>query len=485
MPGLLARARTWWEAPGGLREVFVMAVPLVISTVSWTIMVFMDRMFLLWYSRDAVAASMPAGALSFAVICFPLGVAAYANTFVSQYHGAGRPGRIGVAVWQAIFLGIASVPLALAVIPFAEILFRAAEHPENLIPLESTYFRILSYGSGGIVISAALSAFFSGQGKVRVVATVDSLSALVDLILDYLWIFGVAGFPEWGLAGAAWSTVVGQWLKCGIYLALFLAPRYRQTYQTITGCRWDRALFRGMVAYGTPNGVQYLFEVGAFTLFMLLVGRLGEADLAATTLAFNVNGLAFMPVFGIGLAASTLVGQNLGRNRPDIASRATWSAFVWAAGLMLIVGGAYVLCPHLLLAAHGAAGNKAEFEPLRDQIVVLLRFVAFYCLFDAMNMVFSSAIKGAGDTRFVLITTLVTSPLPVAFTWLGLARWEMGLLWCWIVITAWVVLLGVVFLYRFLQGKWRSMRVIEASDEDDQGEPAGIELMAVPALADG
>ena len=92
---------------------------------------------------------------------------------------------------------------------------------------------------------------------------------------------------------------------------------------------------------------------------------------------------------------------------------------------------------------------------------MLLRFVAAYCLFDALNVVFVGAIRGAGDMRFILLTTLVMSPPPLLAAWWGMARQGWGLLWCWIVITVWVCALGLIYLARFLQGRWRQMRVIE------------------------
>jgi multidrug resistance protein, MATE family len=129
----------------------------------------------------------------------------------------------------------------------------------------------------------------------------------------------------------------------------------------------------------------------------------------------------------------------------------------------------YVASPDVLLVAHGAKADPAEFEALRSWTVVLLRFVAFYCLFDSMVVVFSSAIKGAGDTRFVLITTLCMSPLPVLATLLGIEVFGLGLYWSWTAITSWLCALGIIYIIRFRQGRWRTMRVIEhAADEPDR-----------------
>lgn len=462
---MLKQVESWWRRPAGLREVLSLAMPLVVSTLSWTLMIFTDRVFLVRYSQNAVAAALPAGMMAFVVICFPLGIATYVNTFVAQYQGAKRPERIGPVVWQALYIGFASIPLAIATIPFAPALFQAAGHAPEIAALEIDYYKAICWGEGSVVVSAALSAFFTGRGDVRTVMIVDSFAALLNVVLDYAWIFGHWGFPEMGAAGAAWATTVATLIRAAIYLKLWFRPEYRRQFQTAAGCRFDRRLFGRLVWFGFPNGVQYLFEVGAFSVYLLLVGQLGAQELAASNLAFNVNSLAFMPVYGIGIATGTLVGQHLGENRADLAARGTWSAFAVAAGLMALIGSLYVLAPEWLLAAYESEVAGESFANLRELTIVLLRFVAFYCLFDAMNVIFSAAIKGAGDTRFVLVTTLAASALPVAMTWFGMKVMGYGLLWAWVSVTAWVCLLGVVFGLRFVQGRWRTMRVIEQPDE--------------------
>ncbi|MBI2823640.1 MAG: MATE family efflux transporter [Planctomycetia bacterium] len=482
---MLGRLTRFWRGPAGMREVLVLSLPLVVSTLSWTVMNFADRVFLIWYSDEAVAAALPAGVLSFVIICFPLGVATYVNAFVAQYYGAQRYGRIGLVVWQGVWIGLISVPAAVATNLLAPAIFAGSGHSPEIAVQEVIYYQALSWGAGAMVIAAALSSFFTGRGNMRTVMIVDSACSMVDIVLDYAWIFGALGFPAWGIAGAAWSTVLGQWLKVIVYLALWLSPRYREKYQTLAGCRFDPALFKRLLHFGSPNGVQFLSEVGAFSLFLLVVGKLGTFDLAATSLAFNVNSLAFMPVYGIGIATTTLVGQKLGQNHPRLAARGTWNAFLLAAGYMAAVCVLYVGVPDALLWLYGLNVDPADFGALRDLTIVLLRFVAFYCLFDAMLTIFASAIKGAGDTRFVLITTLVTSPLPVLATVVGIDYLGMGLFWSWVAITTWITVLGLIYLARFQQGKWRSMRVIEKAptDEDDIAPDLDEPLDEVPAFS--
>ncbi|NUQ64502.1 MAG: MATE family efflux transporter [Pirellulales bacterium] len=457
-----------------------LALPLIVSTMSWTVMNFIDRMFLLWHSRESMAASLPAGMLHFTMICLPLGLASYANTFVAQYHGAGRPDRIGLAVWQGVWIGLVTTPLFLAAIPLAPALFLASGHTGSLLQQEVTYFQVLTFGAGAGVLCGALSSFFTGRGVTWVVMLVDSSGAAMNVLLDYAWIFGHWGLPAMGIEGAAWATVVSQWFRVFLYLVLIHTRSNRQTFRVAAGRRIDWPLLRRLVRFGGPNGLQLLVEVAAFTIFLLLVGRLGEGAMAATTLAFNINSVAFVPMLGLGLAVTTMVGQQLGSGRADLASRATWTS-AWIAGVYTgVIGIFYVLTPDLLMIGHAAGTSPEQFIELRDITVVLLRFVAAYCLFDAMTIVFASAIKGAGDTRFILWNTIVVSPGPVLVTWAGVRWFGLGLVWCWIVVTAWICVLGVIYLGRFLQGRWREMRVIEPDFVDGL-----LREPALPQFAEG
>lgn len=456
----------WWGRPGGGREVWTLAWPLVVSTSSWTVMDFLDRIFLIWYSPTAMAAAFPAVVLSFTVECFFLGVAMYVNAFVAQYYGAGRHHRIGLAVWQGIWLSLLAMPLMLATIPLAPAVFDFIGHEPAIRAQEVAYYQIHCVGAPGMVMAAAMSSFFTGRGRVRVVAIVDTIGAVVNVMIDYVLIFGYYGFPEMGIEGAAWGTVIGLWLRSAMYLTLILLKKNRHEFHTLSGCRFDRELFGRMLYYGYPAGVQMFVEVATFSSFLMLVGGLGPHELIATNLAFTINSLAFIPMMGMSMAVTTLVGQRLGQNEPELAARGTWTAYEMATLYMGAISLLYLLAPHMFLMPHQAGMDPGEFGALRDLTTVLLRFVAAYCLFDTMILVFVGALKGAGDTRFILFASLFMAPVPVLFTWLGTRVFGQGLLFSWVTITCWVCGLGTIYLIRFLQGKWRSMRVIEHAPPD-------------------
>jgi MATE family multidrug resistance protein len=450
----------WWHRPAGGRVVVHLALPLVLSTASWTLMHFVDRVLLTWYSTEAIAAVMPSGLLHFTLVCLPMGMTSYVNTFVAQYHGAGRPDRIGAITWQGIWIGLVTVPLFLLLIPISPWMFSLFGHAPSMARLESDYFEALAYGGGATVIAAAQAAFFTGLGRTRVVMVADMVVAVVNMVLDYILIFGIGFIPEYGVSGAGWATAIAQISKVVLLAIVMSWKEFRIPYNLVSQFHVERSMLRRLVWFGGPSGIQMMGELMAFTAFTFLVGQLGEAELAATTIAFSVNSIAFVPMFGLGIAVSTMVGQQIGAGHPDLAARATWTS-IWLGcvytGFMALL---YLAVPDLFLLAH-AAGGTSDFEQLRAICRVLLRFVAAYCVLDMMQIVFSSAIKGAGDTRFVLLTTILVSPVPVIVGWFGLHRWGWGLGMFWGVITAWISLMALIYFVRFHLGAWRKMTVLE------------------------
>lgn len=454
---------SWWLRPAGGKEVLRVALPMVVSSLSWTVMTFVDRMFLNWKSEEAMSAAFTASNLWFWVFCFPLGVCTYTNTFVSQYFGDRQQLKIGPATWQGIWFALLSSPLILAAIPLAPTIFHTAGHSPNLVDLEIRYFQILCLGGPAMLIAQSASAFYAGQGRTIVMMWVDTIFATLNLILDYFWIFGIAGFPEWGIDGAAWATVVSLWLKAFVYLALLLQREHRINFATFTGMRFNRDIFGRLIYFGVPGGLQMLIDVSGFMAFIILVPRLGDLEAAANSMAFSISSLAFMPVWGLGLATGVLVGQHLGEDRDDYAARATWTTLSMALIYMLFISSLYALAPDLFLFGF-FTGSEQEIEShsqVRDLAAKLLLFVAAYNVFDAIAIVFVNAIKGAGDTMFVLGVSVVMACILATACWVGIRFTDMGILGYWSIIAGWIALFGTIFFLRFMQGKWRSMRVIE------------------------
>ena len=457
-----------WGADGGYREFLVLAFPLILSTASWSVQHFVDRVFLTWYSTAALAASYPAGMTSFVFLSFFIGIAQYVNTFVAQYEGARRPQRVGPAVWQGFYLALVSGLCGLGLAAGAEPLFDLIGHDPAVREEEVVYFRVLCYGIGPVVLSTAASCFFSGRGQTLIVLWVNVAATSVNILLDYLFIFGKWGLPEGGIQGAAWATNLASAFGALLFLGLFFKGAYRRQFATLSGWPFKGVLFARLLRFGGPAGLSFMLDILAFSLFVLIAGRLGTIELAATNLASNINSLAFMPLIGSGIAVSTMVGQRLGRNQPDRAAYCTWSGLHLALSYTLVMAAAYLFVPDLFLAPFSARSQGADFEAAYDIAVLLLRVVAVYCVFDSMSMTFTAALKGAGDTRFILwVSVLMSWIIMVLPAFVAQVYFDASVYTIWIFLCAYTVAASVVFYWRFKGGQWRSMRVIEETAIED------------------
>ncbi|MBU2547881.1 MAG: MATE family efflux transporter [Proteobacteria bacterium] len=452
-----------WSGQGGYREVLIIAIPLILSTGALSVQYFVDRMFLSWYSPQAIAAAMPAGILNFSIMSFFIGTATYASAFVAQYFGAGRYHRIGPVLWQGLYIALIGGTLMALLHPLAPRIFGLIGHDPLVQGHEIDYFSILCLGGFPVIASAAMAGFFSGRGRPWPVMAINFIITIINIILTYLMVFGHGGFPEMGIAGAGIATVTANTIGFMAYAAILSHPAFRREFRTLAGWRPDRELFARFLRFGLPSGVHFFLDMAGFTAFILLVGRLGTDSLAATNIAFNINTLAFMPMIGFGIAVSVLVGQYLGGDRPDLASRSVYSGlhmtFLYMTGIAL----AYVVVPELFVRPFTPRTDPESFAPIFALTVVLLRFVAVYSVFDTLNIIFSSAIRGAGDTRFVMFVIMFTSVFGLIIpTYLAIVVFQSGLMTPWLIVSAYVIVLGFVFYARFRTGEWKTMRVIES-----------------------
>jgi MATE family multidrug resistance protein len=451
-----------WPGPGGGREVALLAYPLILGHLSFTVQTFVDRIFLTWYSAEAVAGAVTGLLAVWSVMALFTGTGEYLTTFVAQYLGARRLERIGPAMWQGFYFSAGAGLLVAALAPLAGPAFDLAGHAPALRRYEVEYARTLLLGAFPVILMATLSTFFAGRGQTQAVLRVNVIATAANVVLDYLLIFGRAGFPEMGVTGAALATILSQAAGSLVYVALILRPEYRRSYGTLAGWRPEPGLVLRLVRFGMPTGLQYSLEVGAFAVFMVIVGRIGTLELAASGIAFNLNMIVFMPMVGLAIAVSSLVGRYLGADRPEVAERAVRSALAMSFAYMAACGLLYVLGAPLLLAPYAAGADPATWPRIAEVATVLLRFVAVYSIFDMMNLVHAAGLRGAGDTVYPMLLTLVLAWLAMLVpAWVGCVVLGAGAYFAWSTASLYVVLLGLLMRSRFRSGRWKSLRVIE------------------------
>lgn len=460
--GTFAELKGWWISDWGPGPLIRLALPLMLSSAFVSLTLFTDRTLLYWQSEAAASAAMGAGTLYWSLICLPMGLLGYTSSFVSQYRGAERVDRIGVAYQHAMAIAWAFVPLLILMILGAREIFSRSGHGSELVNLETSYMRVLLVGGIGVLFYSVQSGLLTGHGRTRTVLAIDFAATLLNLGLDAVLIFGFGPIPAMGILGAALATTISFWIK--IPLAHWVIHRDRKiidAYRVGQRLPWEFDMFRRLVVYGAPAGLQMLAEAGCFTIIMLQVGNLGELPMAATTLALGLNVLGFVPMIGLGVGVGVLVGQHLTEGRLDLARRTV----LCGLGVSLVYTGTFAgligLAPDWMMSLYAMGAEPERFERMRPLLSPLLRIIAIYCILDGLQIVFVGAIKGAGDTWFVLFATFIVSVASVlAGVWLQSTFGASLMLW-WYVIAGWVSSMGLVFAWRYLSGRWETKRVIE------------------------
>lgn len=460
---LKLRFKARWNEKFGYKYIIIFAFPLILSTGSWSIQHFVDRMFLAWYSPESIAASLPSGILNFAFISIFLGTASYAGTFIAQYFGSKQFDKIGSILWQSLYLSIIAGVFFLFLIPAAPEIFNFVGHDKEVKELEIIYFQILCLGAFPQVAASSIGGFFSSINKTVTVMWVNIIMTAINIILDYLLIFNKLNMGVEGIEGAAIATVVSVVCALIMYGVILLLPEYKRKFNTIKSWKFNREKFIRLLKFGFPNGVQFFLDMAGFTFFILFVGKYGKESLAATSIAFNISTLAFMPMIGFGITISVLVGQNLGRNNSSVAERITYSGFHLTFGYMFLISLAYLFKAEWFIMPFSAFADDGSFANIAEITTVLLKFVALYSIFEAMSIIFASAIKGAGDTFFVMVTMIVASTgILIVPSYLSIFIFNWSLYVSWIFTALYVIVIGFIFLIRFRRSKWKIMRVIES-----------------------
>ncbi len=439
-----------------------MAWPLIVANSFWNLQLTVDRIYLGHFSTEALAASMAVMGVFWVPMALLQQTAAYLMTFVAQYFGAKEEHKIGPAVWQALYVCFIGGILFLGLIPLSPALFSAIGHSESIRPLEIEFFNAISFSALPAAVVAACSAFFSGLGRTQVVIGINAVGLIANVIFDYLLIFGNLGFPAWGVAGAGYATSIANYLSA--FYGLYLVFQKQNDVRFRIRSRWqfNLSLMKRFLRYGLPSGMQWALEGLAFTVFLILIGRMqyGDAALASSSIAMTVMMLSILPTLGLAQAVSVKVGQYLGEKKPWLAEDVSWTGLQISALYIVSIASTFVLFPSFYLSWFENNENAQLWNQVQIMTPVLLIFVALFTCFDSMNLIFSFALKGAGDTNFVTLVALAAPwPIMVLPTWY-MQNWENSVYWAWGATSIYVIIQAFIFLWRFKGGLWKTMSVI-------------------------
>lgn len=439
----------------GLREILRLAIPIIASMASATIMGFVDTWLIALVGTTEVAAAMPAGIVAYTLTALPLGITQCVSTFAAQALGRGTPAEGAAFTWQGLYLSLAVGLASFLLWPTAPGFFSLFGHEPEVVALEVVYFRVRLWGVGFAVATGALSGFFYGIHRPTLPLIAMIIANAVNIVLCYALLFGRLGLPALGLAGAAAAMVLGFVVQTGLLFTVFLSPSCERTFCTRTTARFSWSRMRQLLYIGWPAGLQTALDVlGWGVLIVLLVGRFGKEQLAASNIAIQYMTISFMPALGLGQALTALVGRYVGEGKLDLAIHRVYEALFLATtymGLMCVIYTAFRV-PFM-------AFFNSDPQVIQAGSNILLCAAAFQ-VFDGMGITFAGALRGAGDTHWIAGVTIILlfcvfAPLSlgsVAFT-------DLQSLGPWLAGTVNVILLGLALRWRFTRGKWQEINI--------------------------
>ena len=459
---MTAKEHSFGENGGGLKEIWLIAYPLILVNASNTIMTFTDRKFLSMHSTMDVAAALPAGILCFTFFSFFLLTSSFTSAIVSQYYGRDEKKRCAEIIWTSFFFALFAGLLCSFVMPlFGDYLINLGNHSPIVLGKEKEYFNTLMPSGGFSCIMAVFCAFFSGRGKTTTVAVVSFITCGMNCILDYFMIFGIGKLPGLGIAGAGLATTISQAFGAMLIFAVFLLQN-QNVYPT-------RKIFyklpdlRRLVSFGAPSGFQVLFDVGAFTFVIFLMGHINDVALAVTTIAMSINQIAFMPLVGMSQATSIITGVYIGKNRKDVSEKQAYLSLKASLLYILIVSLIFVIFPEPFFnffSPDQGAENYSEVIRIGRWVLVC---AAAYNFFDALYFISIGALRGAGDTKFPMRIIIILSwTVLVPGMLLCVYVFKLSAIGAWTFIAVYIAVVGSIIFMRFKNGKWKAIELLES-----------------------
>ncbi len=441
------------DGPGGLRRMLPIAVPMIVSQLFDTTMMFVDRLFLSHVSPLAMASCMTGGITAFLCGQLFFGVVAYCATLVAHRFGAQRQQECPVIVIQAAGMACAAYPIILLIGRVTVNAFTWVGHTPAQIELETAYFSILINASILGLLRAAFSGFFAGIGQTRVIMFGNALALLTNVGANYVLIFGKLGAPALGIVGAAYGTVLASGVMTLFLAIAFFRRALRPPFCGVRLLRFVPEVCAKLVRYGVPNGIEGFIGIFCFTAIVLMIHAMGEDVAAAITMVFNWDLVSFFPILGVQIAVSTLVGQNLGAGRVAGARQAAWTGLALTLAYTGSLAILFLSAPHTLLRPFTSAASP-EIVRLA---VPMLRLTALYLMFDGTALIFSGALRGAGDTFWAMVIGAGFHVVLVTACAAAIYLFRAGPLTVWTVVCFTIFIGGIAYYLRFRQGRWQQI----------------------------
>ncbi len=452
-----------------MRTLLKISLPLMVSYLSMFAMMFVDRAFLAQLSTDALNACVKAGMLGWTINLGFVTLASMAEVFVAQYNGAKAYSKLGVPVWQMLWMALFSLATFIPMAMWCGDLIYGAS------TLASTYFKwIVLFGPFYVMLSA-LSAFYIGQGKTMIITVLAVVGNAVNVVLDPIFIFGIPGkFPAMGVLGAALATGFGVLLQSGVLFFMFVHKRNREAKGS-NAWRFSLSDFMRCFKVGISPAVFVFLEMFGWTVFYHMMGMISEQHLFVAGVCQSIYMLFIF--FGLGLekGAAAIAGNFIGAGKLSEINRLVRSGlkliglFGAATAVFMIfypdaLAGWFIKSNFALKGASMMHIKQAASDLMQAKMLIKtgLILIFFYMVMEKIRWLFSGILTSAGDTFFLLVAgSLSVWLILVLPTYLLVVRPRASITVAFVIWVVYSFMTASLFFARFLQGKWKALDILE------------------------
>ena len=403
-------------------------------------------------------AAMGIGVLAtWALVSFFSSLATGTHVVVARRFGEGNFIGCGEALNNSLiisfFIGIVVTVIGTT---FARAIadFFASDDTVAYYASEFIFYRFL--GIPFFLISVSFRGFFFGISKTKIFMISGLLTNLLNIIFNYILVYGTFGFPRMGVAGSGLGSTLATLFDASFYFVIILLPFYRKKFQNFKFFRLNKEIIKAIYKISLPVSFQNIFILIGFLSFVAITGLIGTLEQAATQAIISTLFISFLPCFGFGIAVQTLVGNNLGAKKILLAKIYGFETAKIASIYTIILGFIFTIIPQYVLLI------ITNDQTIIDTAVPSLRVAGFAQIFYAVGVVLANGLQAAGRSFYVMKSEVITNLVifvPLAY-FLGVYL-ELGLTWAWIALPVYIIIYSLVIYLKFNSEDWHTKISIE------------------------
>ena len=435
-----------------VRNIWHLSWPIMIGNLLQNAFNIVDMIFVGRLGPSAIAAVGMSGIILGILFVAIFGIHMGTVALVARAIGAKRKSEAENVAMQSLILGLFCY-VAIAVIghPLAPYILEMLGASEDVIPQGVGYMRVMFLGSFTMILSITLASVLRAAGDAITPLIILAVSTVVNICLDPLLIFGYWGLPELGVAGSAVATVIARGVGVGIFLWIFHRGR-AIVHLDIAKAKIDFPTMQRIVRIGVFSSIQAILRNVSGLILTRLVAIYGTYAVAAYVVGMRLQMIVLMPGFGFATAVATLVGQNLGAEKPQRAARTAWITVALGAGIMVFLGIVYIAFSRSII------GVFNDHPEVMKTGVVYLRIIASTFGFIGLAIILGRALNGAGDT----VSPMVMTAIGLLGFRIGLSlilAQKMALMGIWFGIASSSIIQGLMVGFWFSTGRWKLKQV--------------------------